>query len=654
MLRTRLANLRTAALVAAGFVALRVVYRVIFGGGSGDGVPLLDLPRVPLGGPFASVILLGPITTGGLVSAALSALPFAGVILAVGLIGVVVDLRASLTRGTVRGPLRTVSRALAIAWSTFPALRDSVLRVRVARELRGERSTASLIVPVLEQTVERAIALGASLEVRGFAATRHPNPDAARPVVVTDAALGFDERWVLEGVDARLAPGSLTLVTGPTGSGKSTLLQALSGIFQHQLAGEQRGVISVGGVDRMTTPPRETASFVSVVAQSVRLSFVASTVAEEVGFALAIRGTTPSNVRARVAEVAATLGIAPLLEREIGALSAGEACLVAIGAALVSRPVLLIVDEPLADLDTAARARVVGVLDRLAHQDGVCVVVAEHAIRDWDGVVDSRFDLPDGILREGAGPTTEPSTEPFAAGPMRVSTSGNVVVVVHGLTVTNRRGMAVDDATFSLFAGEITALRGANGAGKSSLLHALARPAAREKVVVRGIDVRTLHRAERRRFVALVPEAFDDLLFTTTVEQECRRADRRTDRSTAASRRGVSPTAATFLRFLGVEDAEGSRRLLAHHPRDLSAGERLCLVIAIQLSASPSALLVDEPTRGLDARARSLVGDALRTAAEAGAAVLLATHDLEFAARWADRTLTMAAGHVAEFAEVAR
>ena len=168
MFRSRLANLRTAAFVAAGFVVLRVVYRVVFGGGSGDGMLLADLPRIPLPGPFSGVILFGPITTGGLLAAAESALPFAALILAVGLIAVVVDLRGVLSRGAVRGPLRTVSRALIVAWSTFPALRDSVLRVRVARELRAERSVASLVVPVLEQTVERAIALGASMEVRGF------------------------------------------------------------------------------------------------------------------------------------------------------------------------------------------------------------------------------------------------------------------------------------------------------------------------------------------------------------------------------------------------------------------------------------------------------------------------------------------------------
>ena len=144
MPRGRLATLRTAVLVAAGFVVLRVVYRLIFGGGDGDGILLVDLPRVPLAGPFAHIILFGPITTGGIVGAALGALPFAAIIVVVAVIGVIVDLRALLVRGSVRGPIRSIARALVIALSTFPALRDSVLRVRVARELRGERSLASL------------------------------------------------------------------------------------------------------------------------------------------------------------------------------------------------------------------------------------------------------------------------------------------------------------------------------------------------------------------------------------------------------------------------------------------------------------------------------------------------------------------------------
>ncbi len=136
-MRRRLVSLRIAATLAAGFVLLRVVYRVAFGGASGNGILIVDLPRIPLRGPFSHIALLGDVTTGGVANAALSALPFAGLILAFGILSVLIDLRALLTRGAVRGPVRTVSRALVVAWGTFPALLDSVRRVRVARELRG-------------------------------------------------------------------------------------------------------------------------------------------------------------------------------------------------------------------------------------------------------------------------------------------------------------------------------------------------------------------------------------------------------------------------------------------------------------------------------------------------------------------------------------
>jgi energy-coupling factor transport system ATP-binding protein len=622
----RLAPLRAAAILAAAFVVLRVVYRVLFGGASGGEFRLLDLPRIPLAGPFEHITLFGPVTLGGILAAAVSALPFAAVILAFGLLNVIVDVRGLFTRGAVRGPLRTVSRAIVIAWATFPALLESVGRVRVARELRGERGAASLLVPVFEHTVERALALAASMEVRGFAAGRRLEPVCERPVVMRDAALGYAGTRILEGVglDLDLAPGTLTLVTGPTGSGKSSLLHAMSGLFQHFSEGEQHGVIEIGGADRASTPPRETAGFVGVVPQLARLSFVAETVADELGFTLAVRGVAPVIVRDRAAEVARHLGIEHLLDRDVRAVSAGEAELVAIGAAIVSRPVLLIVDEPLAELDAAARTRVVGALDRLAHEAGVCVVVAEHHTAELEPIADARLELRGGGVhpvrpREAR---TDPAARPAPTEPLKPRADIRHVSVSHGETT------AVDDVSLQVAGGELVALLGRNGAGKSSLLHAIARPARPGTVTIDGVDTTTLKPRARRRSVALVPEAFDDLLFTTTVEEECRRVD---------------GAAEAFARFLGLADAPG---LMARHPRDLSAGERLCLVMAIQLSARPALLLVDEPTRGLDPAARELIGAALTAVAASGTAVMIATHDREFADRFATRSITMSAGRI--------
>lgn len=628
----RLAPLRTAALLAAGFVLLRVVYRVVFGGAGGSGILIVDLPRIPLGGPFSHIALFGEVTVGGVLAAARSALPFAALILGFGVLATVIDLRALIARGAVTGPVKTVSRALVVAWATFPALVESVRRVRVARELRDEHSAASLLVPVLEQTIERAVALGSSMEVRGFAATRRVEPACERPAELRDVSLGFEGRWAIRGVAHSFAPGTLTLISGPTGSGKTTLLHGLSGVFQHVLDGDQEGEIEVGGVVRAAVPPRETAGFVGVVAQSVRLGFVAETVAEELGFAVAMRGAAPEIVRARAEEVAERLGISRLLDRRVAELSAGEACLVAIGAAIATRPVLLLADEPLADLDAAARVRVVDVLERLAHEAGVCVIVAEHAVAEWGDSVDARLELREGGLHPARPAPPEPPVRATAA-------VGEEVARVDGLDVRVGQVTLVEDASLTLRAGELVALQGPNGAGKSTLLHAMARPQSAGAVAVSGQDVHALHRRARRRAIALLPEAFDDLLFSTTVAEECRRADRRA---------GTTGTLRRFAAFLGrTEDG-----LLTRHPRDLSAGERLCLVLAIQLAANPRVLLVDEPTRGLDAAARAMVGDALGAAAASGAVVLVATHDPDFARRYATRTLTMRAGRIGAHAGV--
>lgn len=627
------AALRAAVVLAAGFVALRVIYRVIFGGAGGGGIVLVDVPTVRLSGPFEHVVLFGEVTTGGLAAAAISALPFAVLVLAVGVLAAVVDLFALLTRGAVRGPVRTVSRALVVAWSTFPALVRAVRRVVAARELRGERGAASVVVPVLEQTVERAVGLGASMEARGFASTRRLTPDCDRPASLHEVSLGYGDRALLQRVTIDFTPGTLTVVAGPTGSGKSTLLGALSGLFQHLDGGAQGGDLRVGGLDRRLVPPRDTAGFVGVVAQAVRYSFVARTVAEEIGFSLAIRGVAPAIVNARVAEIADRLGIAHLRDREVIALSAGEATLVAIGAAIAEHPVLLLVDEPLAELDEAARQRVIDVLDRLAHEAGVCVVVVEHALDGWGGRPDRWLELRDAGLRELAAPpdSSEPETPPARPAP-----SDRVVSRIEGLTVRRDDVVVVDDAHAVVAAGELVGVHGPNGAGKSSLLHAWARPTESGVVFVDDRDVRSARRRERRGRVALVPEEFDDLLFATTVAAECRRSDR------------TARTSGTAERFLGLLAAAGERSvdLLNRHPRDLSAGERLCLVIAIQLAAQPRVLLVDEPSRGLDASARALVGGALEEVAARGAAVVFATHDRAFARRHATRTLTMMGGRL--------
>ena len=538
-------------------------------------------------------------------------------ILAFGLLNAIIDVPRLFARGSRRGPLRGVARTLAVAWGTLPALTDAVRSVRFAQRLRGERGGTRVLAPVLERTLARATEVAAALELRGFAGTPVPG-DCEAPVEVRGARVAHAGAPNAVRVDELvLAPGTLTLIAGATGSGKSTVLRALSGLLTHLDGGAVSGVMEVVGHSRVSVPPRDTAQRVGVVLQQPRGAFTTETVRDEIGLALELRGVARVIVAARVDEVAEAVGIRPLLDRRLRGLSAGEATLVAIAAAIVERPILLLVDEPLADLDTTYRQRIVALLGALAHDAGVCVLVAEHRGAEFAEVADRTLAIVDAALGEW-----EPATE-AALAPRGGAMPGEVVLAVRELTVRHAAGVAVHEATLSLRAGEIAAIVGPNGAGKSSLLAAIAIPDAAADVALDGRPVAT-RRATGG--VALVPDASDDLFVCDTVADECRRADRH-------AHAAAGTTVRRFAELLGLErDSPEISAQVARHPLDLSSGERRCLALALQLSSSPRVLLVDEPTRGLDPQARQLVAAALARLAEEGSGVLVATHDKDFAA----------------------
>lgn len=396
------------ALATAGvFLLARVLYAAVFGGLNSGGEPLIDLPRVRLAGPFAHITLFGPVTVDGILRTFAAALPYAAVIALFGLLAAILDVRRGLAWLAGHGPARNLGRALVVAWDTVPALAAAARSSARAARLRGLRAGPRVLVPMLERSIEHAVELGASMELRGLGATGRAEGECERPVVARGLALERN-RWALDVADLDLRPGELVLVAGGTGSGKSTLLDALTGRFQHADGGMQRGTLLVGDHDRRAAPPRETAGFVAAVAQRPKLAFVAERVRDEIGFALAVRGVAPSVIAARVRAVADRIGVAALLDRATSALSAGEAELVAIAAAVVAEPALLVVDEPLAELDAAARARTLALLDALAHEAGICVVVAEHRGAAFDGIADRVIRVGDPLPDADVGAAPHP------------------------------------------------------------------------------------------------------------------------------------------------------------------------------------------------------------------------------------------------------
>ena len=478
---------------------------------------------------------------------------------------------------------------------------------------------------------------------------------------------------VLRNVNLRIDEGELCLVVGRTGSGKSTLLGAINGLVPHFTGGTLAGTVTVDDRSTADHPPREFADVVGVVGQDPSAGFVTDTVEEELAYGMEQLAVPPDVMRKRVEETLDLLGLAELRHRALHELSGGQQQRVAIGSVLTAHPRVLVLDEPTSALDPTAAEEVLAAITRLVHDLGVTVVLAEHrlerVVQYADRVVHLRGDgtvtdgAPADVFRDSgvAPPVVElgrlarwaplPLSVRDArrqAGPLRDSVAGRPVPDARGIpstapvttlrarTVSVRYGdvLAVRDVDLDLHAGRVTALMGRNGSGKSSLLWALqgSGPRQRGTVDVGGRDPKALPAAQARTLVGLVPQTPADLLYLGDVGAELEQADRESGPASTSARDLLDRLTP------GIADEM--------HPRDLSEGQRLSLVLAVQLRAAPDVVLLDEPTRGLDYPGKQALIRIVNDLVAEGRTVVISTHDVEFVASAADRVVVLAEGEI--------
>lgn len=486
-------------------------------------------------------------------------------------------------------------------------------------------------------------------------------------IQLRDISFRYDRHEVLRHVDLTLEEGELVLVSGRTGVGKSTLLGVVTGLVPRFTGGVLSGDVLLEGVSIVEQPPRERAHLVGYVGQDPLAGFVTDTVEEELAYGMEQIGIPPETMRRRVEETLDLLGIADLRARDLRTLSGGQQQRVAIGAVLTTHPRVLVLDEPTSALDPTAAEDVLATITRLVHDLGLTVLLAEHRLErvvpfadriclvTGDGGI--RTGPPHEVLADSpvAPPLVElgrlagweplPLTvrdarrrarslpdltapEPAAAPESDPLLAARGVTVVHGTTV------AVREVDLTLSAGRATVLMGRNGSGKSSLIWALQGSGKRRSGTIdaAGDDPATLAPAQRRTHVGLVPQTAADLLYLETVADECAAADH-----------GAHADRGTCWNLLD-RLAPGIDETI--HPRDLSEGQRLALALSIVLTARPPVVLLDEPTRGLDYAGKAELARIVADLVAEGRAVLLATHDVEFAAHVADEVVVMAEGEV--------
>ncbi|HEY6468854.1 MAG TPA: ATP-binding cassette domain-containing protein [Candidatus Dormibacteraeota bacterium] len=432
-------------------------------------------------------------------------------------------------------------------------------------------------------------------------------------------------RAALDDVDLDVDDG-ITVVAGASGSGKSSLLRVFNGLVPHFHGGTVSGFAEVCGRDVITTPTRTLAAQVGFVFQDPELQAVYPTVERDAAFGLENIGTPPTLMLRRVGEALERAGIAHLRSRAVATLSGGERQRLAIAGVLAMNPRLLVLDEPLSQLDDEGAAALVTTLVDLAHQ-GTAVVVAEHRFEKL-GMVQGRRIAVDG----GRAVSVEASSGiPAAARPLRPSAhprpTGPVAWRVDGLATGPLRTPVLEGVTLEGRTGEVVALVGPNGGGKTTLLRTLAG-------LLTPISG-TVERAPGR--VAFLPQNPMALLHRASVAAEIAWTVRRDP---------AAGDATDLMAELGLAN------LAQRDPRDLSTGERQRAAIAAVLAGSPQIALLDEPTRGMDDGARDALCRVVLRMRAAGCSIVLATHDINLARSVADRIVSVGAGAASELVAV--
>lgn len=433
-------------------------------------------------------------------------------------------------------------------------------------------------------------------------------------IVATGLGFAYDEAspLALSDRDIDLAAGESVLIHGPSGSGKSTLLRLLAGIAPWHAGGIASGDASVAGHD-LREPRVDLADAVGWVAQDVEGGGVAERVLDEVAFTLENLGVDSDEIGVRARRALDAVDAGHLADRRLATLSGGERQRVAIAGALAADPAVLILDEPLSQLDHAGTAQLIALLERM--RGNRTTLIAEHRLEGLRPIVDRAICFGDPGPASGALRATPNVT----AGAQQIVVE-DFRVVIDGHTLSEVSGLRVRE-------GSVVALVGPNGSGKSTLLRALigAHPDATGLLRVAGEDPRT-RPTGLGRAVGYLPQRVDRIFCRATVADEiaftlrCRNAD-------------LTGIDAHLERF-------GLAALKDRSPRRLSAGQRLRVALAAITAGNPPIVLLDEPTRGLDDAAREILASFLHEHRARGGCAIVATHD-DGLAGLADQTLTL-------------
>ena len=489
---------------------------------------------------------------------------------------------------------------------------------------------------------------------------------------------GFSYRYqsrncfTLKNINLQLKPGEMLLLAGRSGCGKSTLIKAISGLLGSEGLGEVRGRICLQNEDITTWPPERIGQLVGTVYQSPDDQLFAMTVADEVGFALENQGLAPEVIAKEVSNTLALVGLAGFEDYSIHKLSGGQRQRLALASILITKPRLLILDEPVSQMNPQGVQSFLQLLLHLNKKEKIAILMIEHRVNELYNyfprlaVMDEGQFIYDGPMaeawyaltkRQDVGvrepqnvklcralalpkltaeaeqivPMIRQQYEIMYSGTEAVTTKKQPQVLLKAtdlsFTYPGSDKATLKNLNFTLRKGEIVGLMGFNGAGKSTLMNLMGGLTQVQQGSLLLGDT-PIHKVLGR--VGYLRQEPDLMLLADTVREEL--CWKNKDLSTEKL--------AQLLCKLHLQQYEED------FPLALSKGQRLRVVLGAMLAKKPELLLLDEPTTGQDGQSLQEIKQLLLDYRAQGGTVFICTHDVELAAEITDRIIVLHQGEI--------